>query len=342
MGGWLSVRRLQRAESMESSATLPWGRLVTLFRCLDLEHPRPTSVHIVVNPAPSRRIPLLWTLNQHFRGAGIRWDVSITHGDRDGEQLARRAVEQGAEVVGVYGGDGTVMEVASGLVGTDVPLLILPGGTGNLVAAELRISPNLDRACQLICGETYRTRRIDVGQLDGHYFLLRAGCGIEAGVVQEATREMKDQFGKWAYVFAAIRRLQESPTADYEIRMDDREVFRATGVACFVANIGTVGLGRLTLSPAVGVDDGKLDLFFVKKANLEGIVQLAGKMMGLDPRDPDDIEPGLDASQLVNHWQVRHAEIKTDPVLDIQVDGDVIARTPQTVRVLPEALKVVV
>ncbi len=285
---------------------------------------------------------MLATLNTHFRQAGIRWDVSITHGERDGVDLARKAVDEGADVVGVYGGDGTVMEVASGLVGTEVPLLILPGGTGNLVAVELRISLHLDRACQLICGETYRTRRIDVGQMAEHHFLLRVGCGIEPGVVQDATREMKDQFGKWAYVFAGIKRLQESPVADYEICLDNRETFRAKGVACVVANSGTVGLGRLTLSPEVDVDDGKLDVFFVKKANLEGIVQLAGKMMGLDPRDPDDIAPGLDASQLVNHWHVNEVTIRTDPVLDIQVDGDVIARTPQTVRVLPGSLSVVV
>lgn len=285
---------------------------------------------------------MLATLNTHFRQAGIRWDVSITHGERDGVDLARKAVDEGADVVGVYGGDGTVMEVASGLVGTDVPLLILPGGTGNLVAVELRISLHLDRACQLICGETYRTRRIDVGQMAEHHFLLRVGCGIEPGVVQDATREMKDQFGKWAYVFAGIKRLQESPVADYEICLDNRETFRAKGVACVVANSGTVGLGRLTLSPEVDVDDGKLDVFFVKKANLEGIVQLAGKMMGLDPRDPDDVAPGLDASQLVNHWHVNEVTIRTDPVLDIQVDGDVIAKTPQTVRVLPGSLSVVV
>lgn len=285
---------------------------------------------------------MLATLNSHFRQAGIFWDVSITHGDRDGVDLTRKAVESGADVVGVYGGDGTVMEVASGLVGTEVPLLILPGGTGNLVAVEMRISLHLDRACQLICGETYRTRRIDVGQMAEHHFLLRVGCGIEPGVVQDATRELKDQFGKWAYVFAGIKRLQESPAADYEICLDNRETFRAKGVACVVANSGTVGLGRLTLSPEVDVEDGKLDVFFVKKANLEGIVQLAGKMMGLDPRDPDDGTPGLDASQLVNHWHVNEVSIHTDPVLDIQVDGDVIAKTPQTVRVLPSALSVVV
>ena len=298
---------------------------------------------MIINPAPARRTPLLATLNNHFRNAGIRWDVSITHGDNDGVELAKKAVESGAEVVGVYGGDGTVMEVASGLVGTEVPLLILPGGTGNLVAAELRISNQLERACSLICDETYTTRQIDVGQMDHHYFLLRVGCGIETGVVQEATRELKDQFGKWAYVFAGIKRLQESPVADYEVTLDGRETFRGKGVACIVANAGTVGLGRLTLAPSVDIDDGRLDVFFLKKANLEGIVQLAGKMMGLDPRESEGGgDPDLDASQLVNHWRVEKVEIQSDPVLEIQVDGDVIAQTPQVVNVLPSALTVVV
>ena len=298
---------------------------------------------MIINPAPARRTPLLATLNNHFRNAGIRWEVSITHGDNDGVELAKKAVESGAEVVGVYGGDGTVMEVASGLVGTEVPLLILPGGTGNLVAAELRISNQLERACSLICDETYTTRQIDVGQMDHHYFLLRVGCGIETGVVQEATRELKDQFGKWAYVFAGIKRLQESPVADYEVTLDGRETFRGKGVACIVANAGTVGLGRLTLAPSVDIDDGRLDVFFLKKANLEGIVQLAGKMMGLDPRESEGGgDPDLDASQLVNHWRVEKVEIQSDPVLEIQVDGDVIAQTPQVVNVLPSALTVVV
>lgn len=172
-------------------------------------------------------------------------------------------------------------------------------------------------------------------------FLLRIGCGIEVGVVQEATREMKDQFGKWAYVWAAIKRLQEIPEADYELVLDGKETVRASGVACVVANAGTVGVGRLTLAPTVDVFDGKLDVFLLKRANIEGIVQIAGKMTGLDRLIKDEF-PDLDASQAVTQWAVETVEIRTDPILDIQVDGDVIAKTPQIVRVLPAALRVVV
>jgi diacylglycerol kinase family enzyme len=220
--------------------------------------------------------------------------------------------------------------------------MILPGGTGNLVAAELRIGPGIERACSLACGESFETRKIDVGKMGERFFLLRAGTGIEPGVVQDATREMKDQFGKWAYVFAAIKHLQEHPVADYEIRLDDRESFNASGVACVVANAGTIGLGRLTLSPSVDIDDGLLDFFFLKKANIEGIMQLAGKMTGLDPHHPRNHDPRLDASQLFNHWHSRKVEIRTNPPLDIHLDGDVVDRTPQIIEVLPASLEVVV
>ena len=302
---------------------------------------KPESVHVIVNPAPSRRIPLLAILNQAFRDAGIRWDISITHGTGDGSALARKAVEAGATVVAVYGGDGTVMEVASGLVTADTPMLILGGGTGNLVASELRLPTSLEKACDLICGKQFSTRRIDVGMMGDHPFLLRLGCGIEVGVVQEATRELKDQFGKLAYVWAGVKMLQEIPEADYEIVLDGKETIRASGVACVVANAGTVGVGRLTLAPTVDVNDGLLDVFLLKKANIDGIIQIAGKMTGLDRLLKDD-DPALDASQAVTHWTVETVEIRTNPILDIQVDGDIIAKTPVSIRVLPAALRVVV
>ncbi len=307
------------------------------------EQSRPKSVQVVVNPAPSRRIPLLAILNQAFREAGIAWDISITHGPGDGSRLAREAADSGVEVVAVYGGDGTVMEVAAGLVGTNVSMLILGGGTGNLVASELRLPTNLEKACDLICGDRYKTKHIDVGMMGERPFLLRIGCGIEVGVVEEATRELKDQFGKWAYVFAGIKMLQEIPEADYRLTLDGGTTIEATGVACVVANAGTVGVGRLTLAPSVDVHDGRLDVFLLKKANIEGIVQLARKMMGLDRlRKSEEGQAVLDASQLITHWDVETVRIETDPVLPIQVDGDVVAKTPQEIRGRPGALRVVV
>ncbi len=303
--------------------------------------PRPKRVQVIVNPAPATRVPLLGMLNKKFRGADIDWDVSLTHGPGDGKRLAEEAIADNVDVVIAYGGDGTVVEVASGMVGSDTPLLILSGGTGNLVAAELRLSSNLERCLDLICKENYSTRRIDVGMMGDRPFVLRVGCGIETEVVQEATRELKNQFGKWAYVFAGIKTLQDAPEADYEIKIDG-ETINARGMACIVANAGTVGVGRLMLAPTVDVNDGKLDVFFVKKTNIEAIFQLAGKMMGIDKEKNRDAEAKLDASKLVNHWSVTSVEINTDPVIDVQVDGDVVEKTPISIVARPKALRVVV
>lgn len=297
---------------------------------------------MVINPAPINKAPLLAVLNQYFREAGIYWEVSITHGDGDGRIQAEMAIANGADVVAVYGGDGTVKEVASALVGTEIPLLILPGGTGNLVAVELGLDKQIDLACARVCGSSFLTRAIDVGKMGEHYFLLRIGCGLETSVVQDATRELKNQFGKWAYVFSALKVLQELPVANYNIVLDETETVKARGVACLVANAGKVGLGQMSLSPAVNIADGKLDVFFIKKANLPGLIQIAGKMTGLDRQDLSDVVPDLDVLKEVNHWQVESVLVETDPVLDVQVDGDVVAKTPQLMTVLPGALQVVV
>jgi len=305
-------------------------------------HAKPGRVEVVVNPAPSRKIPLLAILNRSFRSAGIGWDISITHGEGDGHAHAKRAVESGVDVVAVYGGDGTVMEVASAMVKSGIPLLILGGGTGNLVASELRLPNQLEKSCSLICGDDFRSRDIDVGMMGERPFLLRAGCGIEPGVVQEATREMKNRHGKWAYVFAAIKTLRDSPVADYELILDDHETITGRGVACAVANAGTIGVGRLALSPSVDVDDGQLDVFFLKKANIEGIAQLAATMTGMDRFQTGEFESRLSESRQIGHWSVRTAEIHADPQLDMQLDGDVVGKTPQRFEALHSALRVVV
>ena len=109
------------------------------------------TIHIIINPASGRTEPILSIINSAMKEAGIHWDISVTKEKGDGLQLAKAAVKQGADVVCVYGGDGTVMEVMSGLMGSEVPLAILPGGSANIMASELNIPQDLKEACKLIC-----------------------------------------------------------------------------------------------------------------------------------------------------------------------------------------------
>ena len=117
-------------------------------------------IHIIVNPAAGRDRPMLSVFNSVFQPAQVDWDVSITKTAGDARRLARQAAAAGVEAIAVYGGDGTVMEVASALVDTQTPMIILPGGTGNSVANELGIPRDIAQACQTWCA----TARVSCAQ----------------------------------------------------------------------------------------------------------------------------------------------------------------------------------
>src|SRR5262249_1448703 len=99
---------------------------------------------------------------------------------------------------------------ASGLIGSQVPLAILPGGTANVMSVELGIPNDLMQACALVSGEERAFRQVDMGQVNDHTFLLRAGVGFEADRVQGASRELKDRIGSLAYTVSALQALANS------------------------------------------------------------------------------------------------------------------------------------
>ena len=118
------------------------------------------------------------------------------------EQLTERAIEQGAEGVVASGGDGTVSTVAGKLVGTGLPLGIIPRGTANAIAAAFGISDNIDEACATILEGI--PRNIDVGSCNGKPLLLLAGVGLEAEVIAQANRQLKKQAGRCCLHFIGI------------------------------------------------------------------------------------------------------------------------------------------
>ena len=111
-------------------------------------------IHVVINPAAGKDEPILNTLNRVFHKYGVDWQISITKKLGDATQMTREAVADGADLVAGYGGDGTQMEVADGVLGSDTPMAILPGGTGNAMSFELNVPHQLEQAAELICTST--------------------------------------------------------------------------------------------------------------------------------------------------------------------------------------------
>lgn len=286
-------------------------------------------VHVIINPAAGPDRPILNTLNAVFQPAGIDWDVSITQKAGDATQQAEDAAAAGVDAIAVYGGDGTVMEVASGLVGTDVPLAILPGGTANVMSVELGIPADLAEAAILIC-RSANIRAVDMGQVNEHRFLLRAGIGFEAAMIEGADRELKDRVGSLAYALSALRAMRNPQIAHYHLTLDGQDV-ETEGVTCIIANSGNLGVPGLSLAPTIDVSDGLLDVVIIRKADIASILSVAASVVRLD----ETAEP-------LQHWQVQEVSVVAEPPQTVQGDGEVLGRTPVSVAILPQAVRVVV
>jgi YegS/Rv2252/BmrU family lipid kinase len=237
--------------------------------------------------------------------------------------------------VASYGGDGTVMEVARGLMGsavpgTGVPLAILPGGSANLMAVELGIPKDLEKATQIIADPESLTRQVDVGLLGESYFLLRVGIGFGARKVAYADRKMKNRFGVLAYSVAAVKALKDTKSAHYRFTLDGK-LIEADGVTCLIDNAGNMGIQGIQPAKNISVSDGVLDVLLVASQGMGKVIASGPSLLDTDKPEP-----------VIEHWQARQIRIEVDPPQPVQVDGEMVDDTPISAEVLPGALKVII
>ena len=295
--------------------------------------PRYDRIAVIINPAAGQERPILGVMNRAFHAAKVDWEVFVTKRAHDATDFARRAVEEGYPVVAVYGGDGTVGEVASALVGTGVPLAIFPGGTANVMSVELGIPSDLAEACALVFSGAGKARAIDVGRiprLGNRNFMLRVGIGFEAQMVEGADRDLKERFGTLAYALSGLQALRDPPMARYTLTIDG-ERHETEGMTCIVANTGSLGRTNLTLAPTISVSDGLLDVVVVRRGDLPSLLSVAARVLaGGRPAEP------------LQHWQARRVSIEVEPDQAVTVDGEMVELAPIEVEVVTGALQVIV
>lgn len=260
---------------------------------------------------------------------------------------AASAVRPGEfDAVVVGGGDGTLNEVANGLA-ADIPVGIMPLGTMNVLARELRI-PVDDLAAAAKVVVTGDASPIDMGWCNGRRFLLMAGIGFDADTVREVPPSVKDFIGGPAYVLGALRALaiqpeplhyritllppvlpRNIPTGRLSWSRPWRVRLRARGRMLVVANAGMYA-GQLLLAPNASIRDGQLDLcLFREKNRLAFLGQLLNTALGRQHLDPNFL-----------YRQVRRLHLDTSPPAAVQLDGDYFGRTPVEIRILPRSLRV--
>jgi diacylglycerol kinase family enzyme len=254
---------------------------------------------------------------------------------RSGAELleyARRAVREDCHPVVAGGGDGTINAVASVLVGTDRPLGVLPLGTLNHFAKDLRIPLDLESAIKVCLDE--HTAQVDVGEVNGRIFLNNSSLGLYPSIVRQRERQQeREGRGKWpAFFWAALAVLRRYPFMDVRLSTD-RKDFRRRTPFVFIGN-NEYQMEGFGLGERARLDAGQLSLTVAHRTGRLGLLRFAVRALFGGLRNEKD----FDALSTKEVW----VETKRSR-LRVATDGEVtIMHTPLHYRVRPGALRVLV
>ncbi len=258
-----------------------------------------------------------------------RYDIEAVETQRPNHatELTRQAVSEGFDVVVSFGGDGTLNEAANGLAGTNLPLSVLPGGSTNVVCRMLGIPTDVVDATEhlLQLADDLEPRRVDMGRVNGRYFIFSSGAGIDADVTRwvDDHPRLKARGGDATFTYAALR----SYFRDYrgrppllEVQVGER---RVPGLSAIVQNSDPYTYFRSTplrVCEDIAMDDGTISITTMRRASL--ILDAPGIMYRLFARG------GLLAEhrQAASFPRIQHATVRslTDRALPLEVDGDYI------------------
>ncbi len=293
-----------------------------------------TEALIVTNPSAARAGGKgLAAARRRLEARGFRVTVETTGAAGDGERLARAAAAGGVGIVIAHGGDGTVMDVAAGLVGSTVPLGLLPGGTGNVLAGNLGIGRSLVVAADTIAAGI--TRTIDVGRLTtaagSRYFAVNCAAGFAADLMAGTEQHHKRRYGVAAYVARAIVMVANLVRAGIRVEVDGT-MHEGYGTTVIVANCGHILPGVLPLAGGIVPDDGVFDVAVLDAASYASALRLLWRLFQRRP----------DADSGITFYRGRTVRVSCEPVLPVEADGEALGVTPMAVELIPRALTVLV
>ena len=292
---------------------------------------------LIMNPAAARTAPMaVDAIVTTLQGAGWDTELRATTGPGDARLLAEYGVSSGVEVVAVYGGDGTTMQAAAALVGTNVSLGVIPGGTGNLLAGNLRIPVSPARAARALV--TARPKLFDLGRMErpegSQYFAVACGAGYDARVMAGTLSEHKRRWGMAAYVATTLRLIPDLRSTIHTITIDGVE-YQADASMVLVANCGEVIPPFVKLGPGIAPDDGLLDVVVLRANSFSQSLRAVWDLLRVAPSTLGEVA-------YVAHARGREVSVVTDPVQPVQLDGEPGGETPFTATVVPGAIQILV
>jgi diacylglycerol kinase (ATP) len=217
-----------------------------------------------------------------------------------------RALDEGAELVFAWGGDGTVRRCIEVLAGTEATLAVIPAGTANLFATNLGIPQEVERAVAV--GLRGERRVLDVGRFERERFAVMAGAGFDAAMIRDADA-LKERLGRAAYLWSGSRNLRGDGFAT-EIEVDGGDWYEGRATCILLGNLGDI-FGGVDLFPDARPDDGMLELGVV---TAEGLLQWTRTLVRTAVGDPN-------RSPFVRSTKAKIVKVKLDRKVRYQLDG---------------------
>jgi diacylglycerol kinase (ATP) len=264
---------------------------------------------------------------------GITVDSIATTGPGHAGEIARCAVDRGADLILVAGGDGTINEAVNGMAHSEVPLGVLPAGTANVLANELGIGKTMEQAAEILADSV--AERVALGRISNgieesnRYFLLMAGAGLDADIVYHLNARMKAALGKVAYWIGGFSRLGRR-FPEFTVKEQGREYRASFALLSRVRNYG----GDLEIAPTISLLDDEFEMVLFEgesslaflKYMLAVVVHQQQTMRGITI---------LRTRQAVISPPAEH-------MIHLQVDGEYVGAAPARVDIVPNALTLLV
>jgi len=266
-----------------------------------------------------------------LRGRGIAVEGFATSGPNDAARLAARVAREGARDVIVSGGDGTINEALQGLVGTGARLAVWPRGTANVLARELKLPFDAERAADLIARG--RSSRVHVGcanmEMSGErrYFFLMAGIGLDAEIVSRVRPRLKRRVGEAAFWYSGLGHLAHWQPVPFNIEVEGRTLpatFAAIGKA---AHYG----GNLAITPRARMAEPEFEVCIVDSTSRLHFLYLLSHAM----------RRGGVAEEMRGVHFIRTARARVTGDVPVQIDGELTGRPPITFEIAPAPIEII-